>query len=78
MSDDGDKAAVVQSVHATDRTASLLLYDGTREIVPLLELACPSFNPGSLDSIGVNRGDYVLIHPSDSTNGASSPKVPSV
>lgn len=78
MSDDGDKAAVVQSVNAVDRTASLQLYDGMREVVPLFELTCPSLNPASLDSIGVHRGDYVLIHPPDSTNGAPPPKVPRV
>ncbi|KAG6821345.1 hypothetical protein H0H93_014142, partial [Arthromyces matolae] len=76
--------AIVQSVNADERTATVLLPDTTTvELASVLEL-----DPhGSLEmatvfpqseGLGVCRGDFVFIHPDGTTNGYKRPAVPKI
>ena len=80
------RAAIVQFVNATDRTAVILLTD-TRllETVSVLELdAHGTYDQNGLaaqsmtDGFGVRRSDFVFIHPEGTTNGFESPYVPRI
>ncbi|KAK2461639.1 hypothetical protein APHAL10511_006102 [Amanita phalloides] len=80
------RAAIVQSVNASDRTALILLVD-TRavETVSVLELDPYGTNEHSntasqpvSDSFGVRRSDFVFIHPEGRTNGYGPPHVPKI
>lgn len=80
------RPAIVQSVHASERTASILFPDtGTTELASLLELDPHGTSGLDLgesitgnDSFGVHLGDFVFIHPPGSTNGMSVPRVPRI
>ncbi|KAH8835912.1 hypothetical protein DL96DRAFT_1576028 [Flagelloscypha sp. PMI_526] len=75
------RPAVVQSVNASERTASVYFSDtGTIEPVSLLDIDAQGFAdtfPGA-DGFGVVLGDIVLIHREGTTNGSGegSTKVP--
>lgn len=83
---DGEgKNVVVQSVNAADRTANVLLIDtGVTELVSVLELDRSASDPflGTLthvaDTLGVNRGDPVLVHRPGTTNGCAKSRVPRI
>lgn len=73
-------------MNSTDRTA-LIRYRGqdNDELVSVLELDPhgTSITDGplqetQLDSFGVRRGDFVLVHPEGTTNGAELPRVPKI
>ncbi|KAI0082256.1 hypothetical protein K474DRAFT_1703259 [Panus rudis PR-1116 ss-1] len=77
------RAAVVQSVNAMDRTAHIRFDDTkTIELVSLLELDVhgttdlADINPP--EEMGVHRGDFVFIHSEGSTNGSQYPMVPRI
>ncbi|KAF9270048.1 hypothetical protein L218DRAFT_952243 [Marasmius fiardii PR-910] len=79
------RSAVVQSVDAVQRTASVLFNDTRKlETVSLLELDphgtsdMDSYAQYSLDGLGVRRGDFVFIHREGTTNGFESPRVPKI
>ncbi|KAG7099028.1 hypothetical protein E1B28_000908 [Marasmius oreades] len=79
------RSAVVQTVDAVQRTASVLFSDTEKiEIVSLLELdphGTSDMDPYaqySLDGLGVRRGDFVFIHQAGITNGFESPRVPKI
>lgn len=68
-------------MNAIERTADILLYDGRREIVSVLELDphgsdASASNPQ--DSFGLRRGDFVFIHREGDTNGCKKPTVPGI
>ncbi|KAJ3573658.1 hypothetical protein NP233_g2277 [Leucocoprinus birnbaumii] len=83
---DGEaKNVVVQSVNAADRTAKVLLIDsGVTELVSVLELDRSASDPflGAYthvaETLGVNRGDVVLIHRPGTTNGCDKSRVPRI
>ena len=74
-------------MNAVQRTALILFPDtGTIELASLLELD-PHGNSdldahvsqaGSEASFGVRRGDFVFIHPPETTNGLERPRVPRI
>ncbi|KAJ7169729.1 hypothetical protein C8R46DRAFT_208451 [Mycena filopes] len=75
--EDDKRAVVIQSVNATDRTASVLIPEtGNIELASLLELDPhgTSDNFGTLqapsDGLGVRRGDFLFVHPEGKTNGS--------
>ena len=77
--DDERHGAIVQSVNAAERTAKILLYNGRREKVSVLELDVHGSeanvsNPQ--EAFGVRRGDLVFIHRDGDSNGCSKPTVP--
>ncbi|TDL28122.1 hypothetical protein BD410DRAFT_782087 [Rickenella mellea] len=79
--EDGKRPAVVQSVNATERTASILLPDSTCELASVLELDPHGSDPNlgnAPEAFGVRRGDYVFIHREGTTNGCEVPKVPRI
>lgn len=81
--EDEKRSAIVQSVNAAQRTATVLFPDtGVTELAPLLELdAHGTSDPGNAmahDGLGVRRGDFVFIHPEGTTNGFESPRVPRI
>jgi ubiquitin-conjugating enzyme E2 O len=84
--EEGSRAAIVQSVNATDRTALILLGDSrTLETVSVLELdphgAYEQNGPAAqsvTDGFGVHRSDFVFIHPEGSVNGFETPYVPRI
>jgi ubiquitin-conjugating enzyme E2 O len=83
--DEGEeRPAVVQSVNAADRTASLLFTDtGSIEMATLLQLDTQgnpddtTNGPGS-EGIGVNLGDFVFIHKMGETNASPDSRVPRI
>jgi len=83
--EEGKRAAIVQSVNASDRTAVILLTD-TRalETVSVLELdPYATFENNTMgqpvtDGFGVRRSDFVFIHPEGTTNGFEAPHVPNI
>ncbi|KAF8634421.1 hypothetical protein AX15_000872 [Amanita polypyramis BW_CC] len=85
-SEEGSRAAIVQSVNAADRTAVILLTDTrTLETVSVLELdAHGTYDQNGLaaqsmtDGFGVRRSDFVFIHPEGTTNGFEPPYVPRI
>ncbi|KAL0951414.1 hypothetical protein HGRIS_008106 [Hohenbuehelia grisea] len=81
--EEGEHPAVVQSVDAVERTASVLFpSEGTVELVSLLELdphGVSDLEGHALsDGLGVARGDLVFIHPPGHTNGLQPPHVPRI
>lgn len=80
------KTAIVQSVNAVERTATVLFPDTkTTELVSLLELdphgtsTAATLGPQSTaDGLGVQRGDFVFIHRPGTTNGYEIPRVPRI
>ncbi|TFY81129.1 hypothetical protein EWM64_g2884 [Hericium alpestre] len=83
--EDAKRAAVVQSVNATDRTAVITYADtGSTELASLLELDphgtgdWSATEAATFDGLGVRRGDFVFIHNSGSTNGLEPPRVPRI
>ncbi|KAG6818066.1 hypothetical protein H0H87_009221 [Tephrocybe sp. NHM501043] len=78
--------AIVQSVNATDRTATIFLPDtGAVELASVLELdphgtsdLGASFAQSASEGLGVCRGDFVFIHPVGTTNGFEKPAVPKI
>lgn len=83
--EESKRVAVVQSVNAADRTASVRYRDDcTTQLVSVLELDPhgTSTTEGSsqeqLDSFGVRRGDFVFIHREGTTNGSELPRVPKI
>ncbi|KAF9455069.1 hypothetical protein P691DRAFT_691418 [Macrolepiota fuliginosa MF-IS2] len=84
--EDEVKPAIVQSVNAVERTATVLLLDTkTTELVSVLELdpngtsAPPPLGPHSTaEGLGVGRGEYVFIHEPGMTNGYDIPWVPKI
>ena len=67
---------------AIQRTALILFPDtGTIELASLLELdphGNSDLDAGSDASFGVRRGDFVFIHPPETTNGLDTPRVPRI
>ncbi|KAI9513052.1 hypothetical protein F5148DRAFT_463736 [Russula earlei] len=83
--EDEKRVAVVQSVNALDRTATIRFSDtGTIELASVLELDPHGTNdwsavaPTTFDGLGVRRGDFVFIHHEGTTNGLEKPKVPRI
>lgn len=81
--EDERKVAIVQHVSAKDRVATVRLVDtGVVEDVSVLELDPHgmSFQGGNngLDAFGLRRGECVLIHRLDASNGAKLPLVPRI
>jgi len=79
---DGEKrVAVVQSVSAKERVASLHWF-GTDAIeeVSVLELDPHgmSYSESTLQSFGVRRGDCVLVHKEDSKKSTKVPMIPKI
>ncbi|THH13368.1 hypothetical protein EW146_g6839 [Bondarzewia mesenterica] len=83
--EDEKRAAVVQSVNATERMATVRFGGSTNtELVSLLELdphgtsdwTAPT--PAPYDGLGVRRGDFVFIHPEGVTNGLELPRIPRI
>ena len=79
-----ERPAIVQSVNAADRTASLLFTDtGSIEMATLLELDTQgnpdetANGPGS-EGIGVNLSDFVFIHKLGETNASTGSRVPRI
>ncbi|KAK1228645.1 hypothetical protein PQX77_008239 [Marasmius sp. AFHP31] len=79
------RSAVVQTVDAIQRTATVLFNDtGKIELVSLLELDphgtsdTDPYAQYNLDGLGVRRGDFVFVHREGSTNGFESPRVPKI
>ena len=70
---------------AAQRTARIT-FPGTSvtELVSVLELDVQGTTDeadllqSAADGLGVRRGDYVFIHPSDSSNGFEGPRVPRI
>ena len=83
--EEGRRAAIVQSVNASDRTALILLTQTrTLETVSVLELdPYGNFENNATgqpmtDGFGVRRSDFVFIHPEGTTNGFEAPQVPKI
>jgi ubiquitin-conjugating enzyme E2 O len=84
--EDEKRPAVVQSVDAARRTATVLFPStNTIELVSLLELDPQGTSDVSQlgpdrppDGLGVHRGELVLIHRPGSTNGYPNPWVPKI
>jgi len=83
--EDEKRIAVVQSVNAVDRTATIRFSDtGDVELASVLELDPHGTNdwsavaPTAFDGLGVRRGDFVFIHNEGTTNGLEMPKVPRI
>ncbi|KAI0307690.1 hypothetical protein B0F90DRAFT_1807124 [Multifurca ochricompacta] len=83
--EDEKRVAVVQSVNAVDRTATIRFSDtGGIELASVLELDPHGTNdwsavaPATFDGLGVRRGDFVFIHREGTTNGLEKPKVPRI
>ena len=83
--EDEKRVAVVQSVNAVDRTATIRFGDtGAIELASVLELDPHGTNDWSavttttFDGLGVRRGDFVFIHREGTTNGLEKPKVPRI
>lgn len=81
--EEGRRAAIVQSVNASDRTALILLTETrTLETVSVLELdPYGNFENNATsqpmtDGFGVRRSDFVFVHPEGTTNGFEAPQVP--
>ena len=79
------RSAVVQTVDAIQRTATVLFNDtGKIELVSLLELDphgtsdTDPYAQYNLDGLGVRRGDFVFVHRDGTTNGFESPRVPKI
>ncbi|KAK7694784.1 hypothetical protein QCA50_001972 [Cerrena zonata] len=82
-SEDGKRAAVVQSVNAGERTAQVRFDDtGIIELVSVLELDPHGISDWSAvaphEEMGLHRGDCVFIHPEGTTNGVEKPMVPKI
>jgi ubiquitin-conjugating enzyme E2 O len=80
-----NRAAVVQSVDANERTARILFPESdATELAPLLELDphgssdWSAASPTTFDGLGVRRSDFVFIHAPGETNGLESPRVPRI
>jgi ubiquitin-conjugating enzyme E2 O len=83
--EDEKRVAVVKSVNAADRTATVRFSDtGETELASVLELDPHGTNdwsavaPTTFDGLGVRRGDFVFIHREGTTNGLEKPKVPRI
>ena len=79
--EDEKQAAVVQSINAQERTAVLLLADGRKQVVPVLELDThgnEAIIGDPQSGYGVRRGDLVFIHRENATNGCDKQLVPSI
>ncbi|RDB28833.1 putative ubiquitin-conjugating enzyme E2 24 [Hypsizygus marmoreus] len=84
--EDTKRPGIVQSVNATERTATILLADtGVVEIVSVLELdphgtsdSAAVIPQSASEGLGVRRGDFVFVHRSGSTNGFAKPSVPRI
>lgn len=85
-SEDQQRAAVVQSVNARERVASIRYLDtGSIELASALELDTHGTSELSnalpqshLSSLGVRRADFVFIHQEGDTNGLEKPRVPKI
>jgi ubiquitin-conjugating enzyme E2 O len=82
-SEDQQRVAVIQSVNASERVASVHYPDtSSTELVSVLEL--DPHGTGDLSvaaphsSLGVRRGDFVFIHREGSTNALEKPRVPKI
>ncbi|KAK0456646.1 hypothetical protein EV421DRAFT_1886919 [Armillaria borealis] len=81
--EDQKRPAIVQSVDASHRTASILLPDsGNIELASVLELDAhgvsdvePQFGT---EGLGVRLGDFVFIHREGTTNGYDPPRIPRI
>jgi|ERR1700722_792898 len=84
--EDEQRAAIVQSVNASDRIALILFPDSsTTDIVSVLELDPHGTADFSVvnsqyisEGLGVRRGEFVLIHSEGTTNGLEKPRVPRI
>lgn len=84
--EDETRPAIVQSVDAARRTATVLFPDTNAiELVSLLELdpqgssdTSPLGPDRPPDGLGVHRGELVLIHRPGTTNGYTNPWVPKI
>lgn len=84
-SEEEKRSAIVQSVNAKERTALVLFPDsGATELISVLELdphgtSDLGADPQSAsEGFGVRRGDFVLIHHQETTNGLEKPRVPRI
>jgi len=84
-SEEEKRSAIVQSVNAKERTALVLLPDtGATELTSVLELdphgtSDLGANPLlASEGFGVRRGDFVLVHHQETTNGLEKPRVPRI
>ncbi len=84
--EDEKKMAIIQSVNAVQRTATVMFPNtGATELVSLLELD-PQGNPdlstlgphSTADGLGVRRSEFVFIHKPGTTNGYEPPRVPRI
>lgn len=84
--EEAKRPAVVQSVNAAERIASVLLTD-TRTIESLSVLELDPHGTSDLaaivphstsEGLGVRRGDFVFIHRPGTTNGFEKPCVPRI
>ncbi|KAK0208164.1 hypothetical protein DFS33DRAFT_1451263 [Desarmillaria ectypa] len=81
--EDQKRPAIVQSVDAAHRTASILFPDnGNIELASVLEIDThgvsdvePQFGT---EGLGVRLGDFVFIHREGTTNGYDPPKIPRI
>ncbi|SJL05546.1 uncharacterized protein ARMOST_08914 [Armillaria ostoyae] len=81
--EDQKRPAIVQSVDASHRTASILLPDsGNIELASVLELDAhgvsdvePQFGT---EGLGLRLGDFVFIHREGTTNGYDPPRIPRI
>ncbi|KAI5120830.1 hypothetical protein M0805_007017 [Coniferiporia weirii] len=79
--EDEKHPAVVQSVNAAGRTADIILSDGRRELVSVLELDPhgTDINVSNPQEVfGVRRGELVFIHREGTTNCCERPVVPGI
>ncbi|KAI0068302.1 hypothetical protein BV25DRAFT_1911299 [Artomyces pyxidatus] len=83
--EDEKRMAVVQSVNAVERTATVRFSDtGATELTSLLELDphgtsdWSAVAPTTFDGLGVRRGDFVFVHREGTDNGLERPKVPRI
>jgi ubiquitin-conjugating enzyme E2 O len=85
-SEDQKRPAIVQSVDAARRIATILFPDtNTKELVSLLELDPHGTNDFSVaqsafvgEGLGVHRGDFVFVHKAGTSNGLMNPRVPCI
>ncbi|KAJ7225675.1 hypothetical protein GGX14DRAFT_421669 [Mycena pura] len=77
--EDEKRTVIIQSVHATQRTASVLIPEtGKIELASVLELDphgtsdTVAMHEAPSDGLGVRRGDFLFVHPEGRTNGSPS------
>lgn len=85
-SEDEKRPAIVQSVNAKERTATVFFSDtGRTELASVLELdhqgasdLAAVIPESASEGLGVHRGDFVFIHREGATNGFAKPSVPHI